>query len=330
MESGNMQGSMEVLNSLQMTEGLEGLDHASKELYKNKEVLAIILKGVAREFEGYSYQEIMGFIEADSITAEEDVSPGRTNTRIIGDDKEYAALNEKLSLFDTKFRAVNPELSDGEVIVNLHVDVEAQKTYRPGYPVEKRGIYYLARELSAQLSLVTENTDYGCLEKCYSIWICRDNVPKDERFSISLIEMSNTRNYGKCNPARKNYDMLALVIIRLGDKTFHEIEDKGKNDMMEFLHAVMYPHSKNFLDTIKKHISFSDNEELWKEVGYMSGLGMSIREECLEEGRAEGIIESGYDFGMSEQDILARLQKKLQITLEQAEGYMKMFGKQPV
>ena len=78
----------------------------------------------------------------------------------------------------------------------------------------------------------------------------------------------------------------------------------------------------------------------------MSGLGMSIREECLEEGRIEGrtegraegrtegraeeIIESGYDFGMSEQDILARLQKKLQITLEQAEGYLERFGKQLV
>lgn len=47
MGSGNIQGSMEVLNSLQITEGLEGLDRASKELYKNKEVLAIILKGVA-------------------------------------------------------------------------------------------------------------------------------------------------------------------------------------------------------------------------------------------------------------------------------------------
>ncbi len=277
MESDKMKGSMEVLNSFQMTKGMEGLDHASKELYKNKEVLAVILKGVAREFEGYHYKEIMGFIEGDSITTDEDVSLGRTNTRIIGDDKEYGALNEKLALFDTKFRVVNPELSGGEVIVNLHVDVEAQKTYRPGYSIEKRGIYYLARELSSQLS---------------------------------------------------------LVIIRLGDKIFHEIEDKGKNDMMEFLHAVMYPHRENFLDTIKKYINFSENEELWKEVGKMSGLGMSILEEGrIEgtiEGRAEEIIESGYDFGMSEQDILARLQKKLQITLEEAERYLETFGKQPV
>lgn len=120
------------------------------------------------------------------------------------------------------------------------------------------------------------------------------------------------------------------MIIRLGDKIFHEIEDKGKNDMMEFLHAVMYPHRENFLDTIKKYINFSENEELWKEVGQMSGLGMSILEEGRIEGKAEEIIESGYDFGMSEQDILARLQKKLQITLEEAERYLETFGKQPV
>ena len=62
----------------------------------------------------------------------------------------------------------------------------------------------------------------------------------------------------------------------------------------------------------------------------MNGLGMSIREECLAEGRAAGIIESGYDFGLSEHDISVRLQKKLQITLEQAEEYMEMFGKQLV
>lgn len=74
MESDKMKGSMEVLNSFQMTKGMEGLDHASKELYKNKEVPAVILKGVAREFEGYHYKEIMGFIEGDSITTDEDVS----------------------------------------------------------------------------------------------------------------------------------------------------------------------------------------------------------------------------------------------------------------
>lgn len=280
-------GSMEVLNSLQTTADMAGLDQASKELYKNKEVLAVILKGVAREFESYTYKEIMDFIEAESITGDAEVSPGRTNTRIHGDDKEFTALNEKVSFFDTKFRAVNPELSDLErgILVNLHVDVEPQKTYRPGYPLEKRGIYYLARELCAQLSLVTSTTDYGCLEKCYSIWICRDDIPEGEKFSISFIEMSNTRNYGNCHPAKKNYDLLTLVIIRLGDEVYQKGKENPGNDVLEFLHAVMYPHKKEFLDTVKKYIDFSRNQELWKEVDQMCGLGESI----LLEGESRGI-----------------------------------------
>ena len=102
-----IEGSMEVLSSLQTTADITGFDHASKELFKNKEILAVILKDVVREYGAYSYKQIMGFIEADSITVGEEVSPGRTNTRIQGSDKEFVALNEKMSLFDTRFMAVN-------------------------------------------------------------------------------------------------------------------------------------------------------------------------------------------------------------------------------
>lgn len=103
----------------------------------------------------------MNFIEGDSITDDEEVAAGRNNPRITGDDKEYAVIGEKMTNFDTKCWAINPELSNEEIIIYLHIDVEPQKKYNPGYPIEKRGIYYLARELSAQLSVVTEETDYG-------------------------------------------------------------------------------------------------------------------------------------------------------------------------
>ena len=279
-------GSIEVLSSFQTTADIAGLDQASKEIYKNKEVLAVILKGVVKEFEPYSYEKIMTFIEADSITEAEEVSAGRTNTRIHGDDKELAALNEKVSLFDTKFQAVNPELSNEKITVNLHIDLEPQKTYRPGYPIEKRGMYYLARELGSQLTLVTDTTDYGSLEKCYSIWVCRDDVPKKEKFSISFIEMCNTKNYGACDPDRKNYDLLTLVIIRLGDEVYHGTKEEPGYDVLRFLHAVMYPHKEDFLDIVKEYIDFSQNKELWQEVDKMTGLGTSI----MLESEAKGIL----------------------------------------
>ena len=189
--------------------------------------------------------------------------------------------------------------------MNLHIDIEPQKEYKPGYPIEKRGIYYLARELSSQLSLVTEDTNYSSLSKCYSIWVCRDGVPKDEQFSISVIEMSNTRNYGKCHPEKKDYDLLTLVIIRLGNQMFREmeIEEKekageyaDKNGMLEFLHAIMYPHKDNFLETVKKYINFSENKELWREVDQMTGLGMKIGEECYSQGWDAG-RQSGWNEG---------------------------------
>lgn len=48
------------------------------------------------------------------------------------------------------------------------------------------------------------------------------------------------------------------------------------------------------------------------------------------EGRAEEIIETGFEFGLSEKDILDRLQTKLDISLQTAQEYLLRFGKQTV
>ena len=47
-------------------------------------------------------------------------------------------------------------------------------------------------------------------------------------------------------------------------------------------------------------------------------------------GRAAEIVETGYEFGISEADILKRLQQKLEIPLQIAEEFLNMFGKQTV
>ncbi len=51
------------------------------------------------------------------------------------------------------------------------------------------------------------------------------------------------------------------------------------------------------------------------------------RREGIAEGEAKGIIETGYEFGISEEEILARLQKKLNISLAEAQEYVKKFGR---
>ena len=327
-----VRGSMESLSAIQITADMEGLDAQSKTILHSKEVLAVILQETIKEYKGYSRKEIMDFIETDSIDDAKEVSVGRTNTQICGDHAEFIQLNEKTSNFDLVFRAKNPLLSQEGVLVSLYVDMEPQKTYKPGYPIEKRGMYYMARRLSSQLSLITEETGYDQLEKCYSIWICRDDISKKERYSISFYEVVNTKNIGTRNTvAKENYDLMTLVVIKLGDKVYNgEKGDEGYG-LLRFLNAIMYPHREDFLETISEYIDFSDNEELWKEAEHMGGLGQSIRDECLTEGLEKGIqalILDNLEEKIPMEKIIGKLQKRFDLTKENAERYYERFAEE--
>ncbi len=333
-------GSMEALSTLQITADMEGLDAQCKTILRAREVLAVILGETVEEYRGHSRSEIMDFIEERSMNGNTEISAGRTYTQVHADNPEYVQLNEKVTYFDLVFRAVNPALSDRGAGVCVHIDVEPQKTYRPGYPIEKRGIYYLARMLGSQLSLVTDKTDYGILEKCYSIWICRDDVPLEERYTVSFYKIKNTYHSGACRPAVQNYDLMTLVVIRLGQTEYHGREGDKNYALMRFLNAVMYPHQEDFMDIIQDYIDFSNNIELWQEVTQMSGLGQSILEEGREEGRKEGREEGrkeGKEEGRKEgmqafimdkleenapkEHCIIKLQKHFGITQEKAEQF---------
>lgn len=316
-----LDGSMEVLSTMQITADTEGLDVQSKSILRHREVLAVILQAVVTEYRGYSRAEIMDFIEAESITSTKEVSAGRTNTQVRADSVEFAQLNEKVSFFDMAFRAKNPGLSTESVQVSLHIDVESQKTYRPGYPVEKRGMYYLARSLSSQLSLVTKNTDYNCLEKCYSIWICRDDIPKSDRYSISVYGMSNTKNTGTNTVPKENYDLMTLVVIKLGDEVYNGEKGDGEYEILRFLNAIMYPHKEDFSDTMSEYIDFSKNEELWKEVQNVDGLGWSILEIGI-----RALVLGNLDENVPRERIIAKLRKYFLLSEADAEQYYERFS----
>ncbi|MDE7271013.1 MAG: Rpn family recombination-promoting nuclease/putative transposase [Acetatifactor sp.] len=63
----------------------------------------------------------------------------------------------------------------------------------------------------------------------------------------------------------------------------------------------------------------------WKAEGRAEG-----KAEGKAEGEAKGIIEIGIEFGLSENDILTRLQNKLDVSLQTAMEYLWMFGKKTV
>lgn len=62
----------------------------------------------------------------------------------------------------------------------------------------------------------------------------------------------------------------------------------------------------------------------------MCTLFDEIEKEGKAEGKAEGIIETGLDLGLSKDEILQRLQNKLNVSLQKAQEYFEMFGKHTV
>lgn len=71
-----------------------------------------------------------------------------------------------------------------------------------------------------------------------------------------------------------------------------------------------------------------DRLETYEEEG---GYNMCLAvEEMRKDWKAEGIIETSLDFGLSENDILERLQEKLDVSLQKAQEYFAMFAGQMV
>ena len=151
---------MKVKNSISTTmrtlKGRETKDKAAKNIFSYKPIMSNILKYTVAEYRDCSLEEIMNCIEGDTIRTgtafvEEDMAGS-----IRGEQAEFNTTDEAPAVFDILFRSLLPK-KKGNILVNLHVDFELQKNYRPGYPVIKRGIYYGCRKLSAQLDKVGKN-----------------------------------------------------------------------------------------------------------------------------------------------------------------------------
>lgn len=141
--------------------------------------------------------------------------------------------------------------------------------------------------------------------------------------------MSNTRNCGNCRPQKEKYDLLVLVVIRLGDSVYNGVKEDEGYDVLRFLHTIMYPHKEDFLETVKEYIDFSQNEILWKEMDRMSGLGMSILEEGIEQG-IEALILDNLEDGKSEEVIIGKLVKRFGLNTEAAKEYFEKYSKETV
>ena len=128
------------------TSGVTGAEYDAgmKQLMSNKEIIIPILQMTVPEFKTCSQEEILQCLDISSITKDDfvsDIPNVEKDLRLTKEDSELSSLVEKLVRFDIRFKIINPKLSTEKIRVNLHIDMEAQKSYRPSnpsYPILKR------------------------------------------------------------------------------------------------------------------------------------------------------------------------------------------------
>ena len=82
-------------------------DEACKRLFQNREIIAPVLKEVVPEYKGSTVDEIIRYIDSDSI---EDIPVDDVSVRAGQLPTEMGSVSDKLIRYDTHFRAVNPLL----------------------------------------------------------------------------------------------------------------------------------------------------------------------------------------------------------------------------
>ena len=94
-------------------------DEAAKEIWKNREILAPLLKYSVEELKDESVESIMKLIDTDSIS--EDIPVSDLPPTIVSLGTEQNSTTEKIITYDLKFKVKNPKISKEELLVMLHV-----------------------------------------------------------------------------------------------------------------------------------------------------------------------------------------------------------------
>ena len=210
-----MEAKTSIASGIEVTQESEDYDASCKRILSEKIILAWILKSCVTEFKEFDVQFIADqCIEGEPQIAVIPIAPHETGPLIRGRNTAQTSPTESNFTFDIYFDAVVPGTDE---VIRLIINVEPQDDYYPGYPLPKRGIFYLGRMISSQAGTIFEHSDYGKLRKAISIWICT-NPPKKRQNTITCYEMKERNIIGDDHEAIENYDLITLVMVHLGSE----------------------------------------------------------------------------------------------------------------
>ena len=196
-------------------------DNCAKTILSHKEFLARILKETVSELAGFSIDRIKNecLTEEPQISVEPVDRDVNVTSKMESHNTEDTSVTEGVNYFDLKF---NIRIPGDDKEIRLIINLESQKD-NESYPMEKRGIYYLGRLISAQKGIVFDNDHYENIRKVYSIWI-RSNVTNDMKNTVTVYNLTENDIIGARKAKKEDYDLLCMVMIGLGD---HENTQPG-------------------------------------------------------------------------------------------------------
>ena len=296
-------------------------DEHVRQILKDKGILAYILKYAVKEFKDYSIDDAKAAIDGKPEVAIRSVRPEAVSTlenesKIPGEGKMY---------FDILFYAVT---NDG-YRQKMYINIEAQKSFYPGYDLVTRGIVYPARLISQQMDVEYTADNYDGVKKVYSVWICMNAPEKKHSYkkvADSIVEYSikptilYPHNATDDEIATGRYDLMSTVFINLNSQN----TINSKNVLISMLSTLLSDKIKadEKKQKLEKEYGIKMSKELESEVSSMCNLSEAIEERGIERGRMYTI----YDFIQSGMITPEAGAQKLGISVEQLKQDMEAAG----
>ena len=265
-------------------------DAAAKKLLSSKKILAWILKYCVEEFKDCSIADIRDrYIIGIPETASAPVLPDETNAaakvnadRISGERTEDTSVTEGKVTFDIRFRAITPHND----LVQLIINIEAQRSRRTSYPLLKRAMYYVSRLISSQYGVDFDKAQYGKIKKVYSIWLCMD--APDDRGGITRYCMQEAPEYGNILDEKENYDLQQVVMVYVAHARA-DMENRLLNLLGELF--VSEDDARRKKEELIQHYDIDLNENEERLVSTMCNLSVGVYVRGRENGEQIGFVK---------------------------------------
>ena len=301
-------------------------DAAAKKLLSSKKILAWILKYCVEEFKDSSIADIRDrYIIGIPETASVPVLPDETNAaammgtdRISGERTEDTTITEGKVTFDVRFRAITPR----NELVQLIINIEAQRSRRTSYPLLKRAMYYVSRLISSQYGVDFDRAQYGKIKKVYSIWLCMD--APDEKGGITRYRMQEEPEYGNVRTDKEDYDLQQVVMVYVAHARA-DMENRLLNLLGELFISEDNANMKK--EALNDHYDIDLNDDEEGLVRTMCNLSVGLYARGQERGEQSGFIkgeQSGFAKGEQSGFTKGRMENSNEIVMNLLRMHMGM------